>query len=371
MPKKRRRGHGEGSVFQRADGRWVARVSTGYAKGKRLRRDYYAGTQQEALRKLAQARRTLDDGLPLPDERQRVGQFLESWLEDVARRTVRASTYIRYRQLLVIHVMPEIGRHPLKAVTPQLLQSLYARREEEVSPRTVGHVHRLLHRALSDAVAWGLIVRNPCALVKPPRVPAVEMRHLSVAEAQAFLEAARGDPLEAFYVLAVTAGLRLGELSGLHWDDMDLGAGTLQVRRSARRIGGKWSELEPKSKASRRLVQLSGVAVEKLAAHRSAQVVRSLQNLVFTSPGGGYLDPSWLMKRSFRPLLARAGLPRIRFHDLRHTAASLLLAKGVHPKVVQEILGHSGFAITMDTYSHIAPHLQREAADIMDALFRR
>jgi integrase len=368
---KRRRGHGEGSVFQRADGRWVARVSVGYAKGKRQRRDYYAGTQQEALRKLAQARRTLDDGLPLPDERQRVRQFLESWLEDVARRTVRPSTYVRYRQLLVIHVMPEIGRHPLKAVTPQLLQSLYARKEEEVSPRTVGHVHRLLHRAFADAVAWGLMVRNPCGLVKPPRVPATEMQSLTADQAQALMEAARGDPLEAFYLLAVTAGLRLGELTGLHWDDIDLGDGTLQVRRTARRIGGKWSEWEPKSKASRRRVQLSGVAIAALGAHREGQVVRSLQNLVFTSPGGGHVDPSWLMKRSFRPLLARAGLPRIRFHDLRHTAASLLLVKGVHPKVVQEILGHSGFAITMDTYSHVAPHLQQEAADIMDALFRR
>jgi integrase len=374
---KRRRSQGEGSVFKRKDGRWVGRLDVGYEGGKRKRREYYGRTEAEALRRLAEARRASEDGLPLPDERKRLDQFLVGWLGDVARHSVRPSTYKRYRELVELHVLSEIGRLPLRKLTPAALQSLYARKlDAGLSPTTVGHIHRVLHRALGDALRWGLVVRNPCAAVRPPRVPVNEMRALSVGDAQRLLASLEGEPLQALYVLAITAGLRQGELLGLKWSDIDLGRGRLQVQRTVRRIDGELVESEPKSRKSRRTVILTARATAALRAHRARQVeerVRAVAwfdlDLVFPNNIGTHMDDGNLRRRSFQPLIERAEVPRVRFHDLRHTAATLLMIQGVHPRVVQEMLGHSSVNVTLDTYSHVSEDLQRDAAAKMDALF--
>lgn len=322
---RRRRGHNEGSIFQRKDGRWVARVDLGYQNGRRRRRDMF----------------------------------------------------VRYRELLTLHAIPTLGARPLARVTPQDLQALYTRKlEEGLAPRTVGHLHRVLHRALADALRWGLVARNVCDAVKPPKVQAQEMRALSPIEVRQLLAAAAGDPLQALYVLAVTLGLRQGELLGLRWADIDLDAGRLQVRRSIARLNGQgWLEQEPKSARSRRSVALTPLAVESLRWHRQQQLERRLKTrawedngFVFANEVGRPITPQNLTQRSFQPLLERAGLPRVRFHDLRHTAATLLLAEGVHPKVVQEMLGHSTVSLTLDVYSHVTPTLQSEAAKKMQAV---
>ncbi len=265
----------------------------------------------------------------------------------------------------------------LAKVSPDELQALYSRKMEEgLAPRTVGHLHRVLHRALADAVRWGRVGRNVCDVVRPPKVQAQEVRALSPDETRQLLTAAAGDPLEALYVLAVTVGLRQGELLGLKWQDVDLDGRRLQVRRSIARLNGHgWLEQEPKSAGSRRSVSLTPLAVAVLQRHRQRQLERRVKALawedngfVFANEVGRPMTPQNLTQRSFQPLLERAGLPRMRFHDLRHTAATLLLAQGVHPKVVQEMLGHASIALTLDTYSHVVPGLQAEAATKMEAL---
>ena len=374
---RRRRGHNEGSIFQRKDGRWVARVDLGYQNGRRQRKDMFGRTRRDVQQKLAAAQRAVQDNLPIPAERQRFGAFLTAWLEDVARPNLRPRVFVRYRELLTLHAIPTLGARPLAKVTPQDMQALYrVKLEEGLAPRTVGHLHRVLHRALADALRWGLVARNVCDAVKPPKVQAQEMRALSPNEARQLLTAAAGDPLQALYVVAVTVGLRQGELLGLKWADVDLDAGRLQVRRSIARVNGQgWIEQEPKSAKSRRSVALTRLAVESLYRHRRRQLERRVKALawedngfVFANEVGRPLTPQNLTQRSFLPLLERAGLPRVRFHDLRHTAATLLLAQGVHPKVVQEMLGHSTVSLTLDVYSHVTPTLQSEAAEKMQAV---
>lgn len=243
-------------------------------------------------------------------------------------------------------------------------------------------MHTTLHKARKQAVRWGLVPRNVTEAVVLPKLSRKarkEMQPLSQEQARALLAAASeaGDRLEALYVLAVSAGLRQGELLGLRWQDVDLGeaGGTLSVRQQLSRsnqYGLRFTE--PKSKKSRRSIRLTRTAVEGLQRHKVAQNEERLrigalwhdQDLVFASGTGGPLDVGNLTNRSFRPLLERAGVPRIRFHDLRHTCATLLLTRNVNPKIVQEMLGHANISETMDTYSHVLPGMGDAAAGAMD-----
>ena len=199
------------------------------------------------------------------------------------------------------------------------------------------------------------------------------MNPLSASEARRLLEAAQGDRLEALYVLAIHTGMRRGEILGLNWKDVDLEGTTIRVRRTLTREGNGYALGEPKTKKSRRTVRLTQRAVEALRSHRAGQAREKLragslyqdQDLVFPSEGGSFLNPSNLRQRSFAPLLERASLDQITFHDLRHTCASLLFQRNIHPKFVQELLGHASVAITLDTYSHMLPGMGGEAADAM------
>jgi integrase len=220
----------------------------------------------------------------------------------------------------------------------------------------------------------GLVPRNATEAVKPPQVRREETRPLTPEQVRTLFGAAKGDRLEALYVLAVTTGLRQGELLGLKWDDVDMEAGTLQVRRTLTTAKGGPVLSAPKTKGSRRTVKLSQTALEALTSHLERQLeeidrVGSLwreNGLIFASEVGEPLDRRDLTTHRFKPLLRRAGLPQIRFHDLRHTCATLLLSKNVNPKVVSEILGHATIAITLDTYSHVLPTMQESAAKAME-----
>jgi len=232
-----------------------------------------------------------------------------------------------------------------------------------------------LHKALAQAVKWSLIPRNPADAVKAPIPSTKEMRPLSAQEARKLLEAACGNRLEALYVLAIHTGMRRGELLGLRWDDIDLDSSSIRVRRTLTRPenGKRFALGKPKTKKSCRTVRLTQRAVEALKRHRARQAEEKLkagslyqdQGLVFASVNGGLINPSNLRQRSFASLLKRADLPHITFHDLRHTCASLLFQRNVHPKFVQELLGHASVAITLDTYSHMLPGMGSEAADAM------
>jgi integrase len=373
----RRRGPNEGNVYQRADGRWVARLHLGYEGGKRRRKHFYGHTRREALEKLDRARADLRLGLPVGgDERQTVGQFLQHWLVDAAKPAVRPRTYVTYESYVRVHLVPAIGRVALQRLTPADVQRmLNAKLAAGLSPRTVHHLRAILRRALNQAVRWGIIPRNPAALVDPPRVPRYEVAVIGPDDARRFLDAVRGDRLEALFTVALAIGLRQGEALGLGWDDVDLDAGTLSVRFALQRIEGALRLVEPKTRLSRRTLALPPLVVASLRQHRARQLRERVWagsrwnefGLVFTSSIGTPLDSTNVTHRLQRALAA-AGLPRMRFHDLRHACASLLIAQGVHPRVVMETLGHSQIGLTMNTYAHVLPALQREAATSMERI---
>jgi integrase len=375
---RRRRGHGEGAIYERPDGRWTAAVELGWQGGKRRRKYVYGRTRREVAQKLRAVQRAQQDGGVLADERTTVERYLIDWLA-VVKPSLRWRTWQRYEQYARLHAIPGIGRVRLSKLTPQHLQGLYADRlRAGLSPTSVLHLHRLMHRALGQAVRWNLVPRNVADLVDPPRMPRYEHAAFTPEQAERFLAAIRGDRLEALFVLALVTGLREGELLGLRWSDVDLDAGTVTVRGAMQPDErGRRVIDETKTRSSRRLVVLPRLAVAAMLRHRTVQARERLRagsrweelGLVFPNTVGRAILPQNLVQRSLYPLLERAGLPRLRFHDLRHSAATLLLARGVHPKVVSELLGHAQIGITLDLYSHVSATMLRHAADAFDALF--
>jgi integrase len=365
-----RRGPGEGTIRQRREDLWEGRLRNGSE-----RQSVYGRTRAEVRSKLRELARAVDAGLSLAGGRQTVAEYLDRWLADVAAHRVRPSTLRGYRQHVTLHIDPIIGSIRLDKLTGQDLARLYANRlDAGKSARTVELTHGVMHSAFRQAVRWDLIVRNPADLVSPPRPRRPEIRPLSSAQARTLLATASGDPLEALYVLAVSTGMRQGELLGLTWAAVDLAGGTIEVRAALNRSAGSWSLDEPKTARSRRTVRLTGSAATALRAHRVRQAEARLlvgsdwrdHDLVFTDAWGEPLDGRHVTSRDFRRLLRRAGLPPIRFHDLRHTAATILLSSGVHPKMVQEMLGHATIAMTLDVYSHVTPTMHDEAAATME-----
>jgi integrase len=369
---RKRRGRGEGSISQRPDGLWHARISLGYDRnGHRKRRHIYGKTKQEVQAKLRKLQAEVDGGTLMEPSRQTVADFLARWLEEVARPTIRPTSYLSYEGVIRLHIGQHLGGIGLGKLTPPQVQGLYAAMEKAgASPRLRQLTHAVLPRALKQAVRWNLIPRNPCDAVEPPRVGRKEMKAYTPEQVQQLLKAAEGHRLEALFLLAVTGGLRQGELFGLHWPDIDLEGDSVSVQRTLEELRGRFRLAEPKSAKIRRQVQLPRVAVGALRRHRARMEAEGrLEGPVFCDTHGGWLRKSNFLRQVFKPLLRRAGLPEVRFHDLRHTHATLLLAQGVHPKVVQERLGHSQISLTMDTYSQVLPTIQKEAAAKLDGLF--
>jgi len=275
-------------------------------------------------------------------------------------------------------LFPLIGHLRLAALTPQAVQAAYAALlHQGLSRRSVEQTHTVLHRALRQAVLWGLMFRNPTEAVTVPRPSRREMQTLTEEEVGRLFQTSRGHRLHALWVLLVTTGLRIGEALGLLWSDVDFASGRLVVNRALQRQPGVgYVFVEPKTAKSRRTVHLAQGTLASLAEHRRRQREDQLaagpkwnnSGLVFATPVGRPVDGTWAIKRFHRALEA-AGLPRLRLHDLRHTAATHLLRRGVHPKVVQELLGHSTISLTLDTYSHVAPALHAEVAKHMQAMF--
>jgi integrase len=347
--------------------------------GKRRRRVFYGERRPDVSSQLTAAQRKVDEGLPLPSERLTVAAFLVRWLATI-KPALRPNTYRRYEQFVRMHISPALGRITLTKLTPDQLQELYAAKlEAGLSPTTVRHLHAAAHKALKQATRWGLVARNVATVVEVPRMVRHEMATLTPEEAQRVIEAARGERLGAVYTLALTTGMRRGELLGLRWRDVDLERGAVQVRASLQWTKEGPAFAEPKTERSRRQITLAKIAIDTLRAHRLAQAEERLRrgpawednDLVFANEVGRPVYPNNMVRRSFEPLLKRAGVRRVRFHDLRHSAATLLLAEGVHPKIVSEMLGHSQIAMTLDLYSHVTPTMQRQAADAMDVVLGR
>jgi integrase len=370
----RRRGNGEGSISRRKDGLYMARYWVETPKGPK-RRTLYGKTREEARDKMARALADRIDGLVFDDENVAVGEYLDSWLNGSVRGSVRQSTVDRYEIAVRVHIKPALGRLKLKKLTPAHLAGFYQDRlAAGFAPASVNKLHVTLHKALDQAVRWRMVPRNVAEAVSAPRPAPPEMRTLSAQETRRMLEAARGDRLEALYVLAVHTGMRQGELLALKWQDVDLENAKVSVRRTITVSKGRILLGESKTKKSRRTISLSDAAVRTLRHHLACQMEEIGRlgdlykdgGLVFTSGVGTIINPTNLRKRSFAALLQRANLPKIRFHDLRHTCATLLLSRNVHPKYVQELLGHANIAITLDTYSHVIPGMGDQAARAMD-----
>jgi integrase len=367
-----RRGRGEGTVYRRADGRWEAAFSFG---GRRQR--YVGRSQREVRAKLLAARRAFEQGIVLSGSSQRVEEYLTRWLEDSVQPSVRWTTHRAY-SLCMRRLFPLVGHLRLASLTPQAVQAAYsALLQKGLSRRSVEQTHTVLHRALRQAVLWGLMLRNPTEAVTVPRPTRREMHTLTEEEVGRLFQTSRGHRLHALWVLLATTGLRLGEARGLLWSDIDFASGRLIVNRALQRQTGQgYVFVEPKTARSRRTVYLAPGTLSALTDHRRRQVADQLAagpewnntGLVFTTAVGRPADGTWVTKW-FHRALAEAGIPRVRIHDLRHTAATHLLRRGVHPKVVQELLGHSTISLTLDTYSHVAPALHAEVASHMQALF--
>ena len=376
---RRKRGQGEGNIYKRKDGRWAARVSVGYRNGRRSRRWAYGDTREDAAKKLRAAILDHEQGTLLAPGRETVAQFLSRWLEDSAKLKLRPRMYASYAQVIRLHVEPNLGRIPVQRLAPQHVQRwLNELQKAGLSPRTCQYARAILRSALAQALRWGLVSRNVATLVESPRVPKHEIRPLQPDQARALLQAARSHRLGAVVAVALALGMRQGEALGLRWDAVDLKAGVLHVRAALQWVGKQWQLVEPKSERSRRAVALPHVAILALRAHRVQQRKERLlagpdwqeTGLVFTTRTGGALDPINLTK-AFKRLLKKAGLPEVRFHDLRHTAATFLLAQGVDPRTIMETLGHSQISLTLNTYSHVLPVLQKEAAVRMNELLAR
>ena len=369
-----RRGNGEGTIGRRKDGRWEGRYYVPTEDGPK-RKVIYGKTRAEVSEKLTKALSDRANGIVYDNENITVGEYLDVWLKRSVYGSVRQSTYDRDTNLVNNHIKPVLGSLKLKKLNSAHVQNFYRNRlDTGLSASTVRKIHDILRRGLAQAVDWYLTQRNVADVVKPPRPVPKEIVALSADETRRLLDAAAEDRLEALYMLAVHTGMRQGEMLALRWQDVDIENAVLSVRRTLTRRGGKIAFGEPKTKKSRRSIRLTPQAVDALRAHLERQL-RDMeilgdhyqdQGLIFTTDTGAPIIPSNLRQRSFTPLLKRAGLPHMRFHDLRHTCATLLLSRGVHPKFVQELLGHATIAITLDTYSHVMPSMGDATAKAME-----
>ncbi len=351
-------------------------------KERRVRKTV-RGSEKDAQKALRDLLHSIDEGTFVEPAKMTVEQYLEQWLE-THKANVEPTTHDWYALVCRKHIAPHLGRMQLQKLTPLAIQQFYVSKLQEgrldgkgkaLSPNTVRHIHRVLHKALNAAVKLQLIPRNPCDAVEPPKAVKKEARYWTPEEAAQFLEAIQEDRLYALFYVALGTGLRRGELLGLRWQDVDLNEGRLTVRQEIVRKSKGTLVKAPKTEKSRATISLSRGVVEVLKKHKARQAQERLlmgdqyhdSGLVFTTFEGKPLDPSYISGDYFGKLIEKAKVRKINFHALRHTHATILASQGVPLKVVSERLRHSSVAITGDIYSHVFAQMDREAADSFDA----
>jgi integrase len=344
-----RRGNGEGTIYERTNGTYAATFTVEGGK----RKTFYAKTYKEVQEKLKKALYEQQQGTLVTAPHQTVAQFLTDWLESTQKQSVRPRTYERYEEIVRLHIIPALGRHKLQSLSAQHVQAFYTKKlEGGLSALTVISFHNLLHKALETAVKWNLVARNVCKVVSPPRRQRFEVTPLSLEQIQKLLSAVEGHRLEALFKLALATGMRRGELLGLKWQDIDFAKGALQVRRVLSRIpsimpGKGYTEAEPKTQRSRRTIIIAPFALKALKEHRMRQAEEKKRagegwqehDYVFCTPIGTHLNPTRDMLDQLKVFLKKAGLPDIRFHDLRHSSATLLLSLGSIRRSFRKYLG--------------------------------
>lgn len=335
-------------------------------------REVYGKTKKEAQAKMIAKQKEIDAGA-LVIERQTVEEFMHRWMRDVIEVRNKPRTIRTYRYVVEQHIVPQVGRLPLSKLTAEHVQRILANASrQDLSPRTVAFIRNVLKTALAQAKTWHLVVENVAALVEPPRVERYEATVLTPDEARRLLAATEGEPLAPLFHLALLLGLRQGELLGLRWSDVDLDGRTLKVEQTASVTGGKVVIGTPKTAGSRRTVPLTATLVALLRQHRIDQLKQRWDagkawedyDLVFPAQTGRPLNQS-MVRKTLERSLERAGLPHIRFHDLRHACASLLASEGVPLTIVAAILGHSGTRMTQH-YSRAYETGVREAIEALE-----
>jgi integrase len=365
---RKRRGRGEGSVYEEADGRWTGVISFGYTPdGKRRRKKVHGATKQEVLDKL----RKLPGQQSGEPCKLTVGDFLTRWLENTAREKVGPTTYPRYKQVVNNQIAPYIGGLSLAKLSALDIEDFYAEMKRKGVPQASRRQAALvLTNALRHAVRLKMIPSAPTAGVTKPKLDEREMLVLTDEQVKVFLKAARRTRHYALFVLAVATGLRRGELLALHWPDVDFDAATVTVRRTLVMVGQEFVLKEPKTKASRRTIAVPAFALDALHEHRKKMVARGFADkAVFCNCRGGFIRGYNLLRNSFQPILARAGLPKLRFHDLRHTHATGLLSRGLPIKAVSQRLGHSDVSITLRVYAHVLPADDAKLAGALQSMY--
>jgi integrase len=380
-----RRANGEGGIYRRAsDGRWVGTLELGRdASGRRRRHVVYGQLRREVVAKLDEARNRLASDEPVKDDKITVATLVEDWTRKALPASGRKpATRENYATIARTHLVARpFGALTLDKLRPSDVEALLvSKREAGLSDSTVRLIYTVCRAVLDIAVRDGIARRNAAAAVKRPTIKRTDARYLSAEEVGRLLEAARGDRLQPLIVLMLGTGLRRGEALALHWRDVDLAAGLVRVRWTLGRVDRALVFDEPKTDRSRRFVSLPSPVVETLRRHRTALAAERLaalawqpwpdhDDLVFPTQIGTPTDPRNAL-RAFASIEERAGLAGVTLHTLRHSTASALIASGAHIKVVQEMLGHSSYAITADIYSHVNVEQQREAAERLGEAFR-
>jgi integrase len=366
-----RRSKGEGTLYQRkSDKRWYGQITLPSGK----RKGFYGKEKAEVKRRMKEAQTAIAKGIALPDESQSVAEYVQHWLDMTTR--IRPSTKQRYRYD-VRRIVAYFGEQPLSKLKAQHIQMFYAACLKEVGSTSVHHIHGVVHHALQDAVRLSLVERNEADLVDAPSVAHVEMKTLSEDQARELLVAVQGHRFEMLYLLALRTGMRRGELLALKWQDVDLKRGMISVRANVQRVDLPGERLridDTKTDNSHRQVKIKQSTIDALKAHQQQQRFAMQrfaewheQKLVFTGPTGKVISPE-LPGRILHRILQDAQLPDIRFHDLRHTAVTILLARGVPPHTVAKMIGDD-VGLMLKVYAHVTPSMMDDAAEVMDVVF--
>jgi integrase len=376
-----------GHIVKRYKNSYTIVLNLGIDPATRKRKQQWVsvkGNKKEAEKRLAELLHQLDTGTFMKPGRTTLGDYLERWLKDYVWLNLAPRTAEGYESIVRQHLIPKLGNIPLMQLKPEHLQKYYAAGMANgrcdghggLNPLTVRHHHMALHRALELAVKWGLVSRNPADAIDPPRFQRSEIHVMNEDDIRTFLEAAKSTPYYALFYLAIFTGMRRSELLAVRWSDVDMILGQVSVSRSLHHLrDGSLIYRVPKTARGRRTIALSPSAILMLGEHRDEQIDLRLMlgtrleenDLVFCQIDGRPLLPD-TVSNAWRKLAKRTGLKGIRLHDARHSHASLMLKQGIHPKIVQERLGHATVQTTLDIYSHVAPGLQEAAAKRFDDL---
>ena len=376
----KRNAKGGGSVRQREDGRWEARCTIA---GKR--RSFYADTQKEVLKQMRQAQKSGDEGTFVEPSRLTVGQWVDIWLEEYYKQTVKRSTYVNQKAYIERYIKPQLGYIKIQALTPTHIQAFYNQLNKSLSATTTRHCHATLHYSLEQAVELKYISVNPSSACKLPAKEKKEMHPLTEEELRNFLQAVEDEPLPSPYkdifLVTLFTGMRRGEVLGLPWDAVDFKNGTVTVKQQLQTTLQRGEQpyiSTPKSNKSRTLTPapfvmdiLQRVRQEQFKNHLAVGLGwKNDWNLVFTRADGKYINEN-MLHTYFKRVCTKIGCPDFRFHDLRHTYAVTALQEGDNPKTVQEALGHATAAFTLNVYAHVSEKMKKDSADRLQNYYEK